>query len=390
MLFDVASPASASSSRSRTRTIGGPFYHTPAPDPFQEYRDVPLGVVGERRRARTIANDKEFIVADATRDEPEGGQRLRDVDAVQRRNTGQGVGGDSPIYFSQSTDGGATWSPGIEISGSSPRSARRSAASRTPTPATRTRARIRSSGKDGTVYVAFGNGNTPGVGHQPAPVRQVPGGEGLLEPRELDLSDEDRRRLRHRSRIGPDPVERMSGRPPVPAAERLPHGRLRRGIDLRRQRRHAVLGLGGLPQHPRRTATRTGSCRDRDSRRATTTSSTRTRPTVARLGARPSTSRRRRRSGNERPVDAVERRVTGRQEALRRLLRPSVRQLRDDRLQRHHAGHDREAATSAADDRVPANHDGVDAEPRGGQQPGPGRVPRRLHVGRDRLSAAIR
>jgi hypothetical protein len=62
-----------------------------------------------------------------------------------------GVGANSPIYFSQSTDGGITWSAGIEISGASATAWHlQRLADRTP--ATRIRARIRS-WTDGTIYV---------------------------------------------------------------------------------------------------------------------------------------------------------------------------------------------------------------------------------------------
>src|SRR6266850_1877306 len=96
--------------------IGGAFYHTPAPVPFQEYRDLPLGVVTSDNDPN-VSNDKEFIVADS---QPRSIKK-NNVYATWTRFhvTGVGVGVNSPIYFGQSTDGGATWSAGIEISGAS-------------------------------------------------------------------------------------------------------------------------------------------------------------------------------------------------------------------------------------------------------------------------------
>ena len=94
--------------------IGGAFYHTPAPGPFQEYQDLPLGVVTTDNDPN-VSNDKEFIVALLNRVAP----NRTTVYATWTRFavTGVAVGVNSPIYFSQSTDGGATWSTGIEISG---------------------------------------------------------------------------------------------------------------------------------------------------------------------------------------------------------------------------------------------------------------------------------
>src|SRR4249919_3404270 len=45
VLFDINSAASAFVVAKSNADIGGTFYHSPAPGPFQEYSDVPLGVV---------------------------------------------------------------------------------------------------------------------------------------------------------------------------------------------------------------------------------------------------------------------------------------------------------------------------------------------------------
>ncbi len=142
--------------------IGGSFYHSPAPLSFQEYRDVPLGVVALDNDPN-IFHDKEFIVADAN----SGSPKVDNVYATWTRfdsNTGAGVGANSPIYFSQSTDGGATWSPGIEISGSNAAICTVFSGESDPNACDQDQGSHPVVGKDGTIYVAFGNGNTPVAG----------------------------------------------------------------------------------------------------------------------------------------------------------------------------------------------------------------------------------
>ena len=69
------------------------------------------------------------------------------------------AGNHSPIYFSQSTDGGATWSDPIEISGSDanicPLGGGACNDDQGSNPVV---------GPDGTIYVSFANGNVPGNG----------------------------------------------------------------------------------------------------------------------------------------------------------------------------------------------------------------------------------
>ena len=141
---------------------GGAFFHSTVPDPFQEYRDVPLGVAASDE-SETIANDKELLVADASNKSP----KKDNVYVTWTRfnfDTGQGVGADSPIYFSQSTDGGATWSTGIEISGSSQTYCTVGSGEQNPNACDQDQGSDPIVGKDGTVYVGFGNGNVPGAG----------------------------------------------------------------------------------------------------------------------------------------------------------------------------------------------------------------------------------
>ena len=116
ILFDVAANASAFVVMKSNAGIGGAYYHTPKPLSFQAYRNSPVGIVASDDD-ETIFHDKEFLIADAGKSSP----KKNNVYATWTRFaiTGVGAGADSPIYFSQSTDGGATWSPGIEISGAS-------------------------------------------------------------------------------------------------------------------------------------------------------------------------------------------------------------------------------------------------------------------------------
>jgi hypothetical protein len=141
--------------------INGAFYHTPAPLSFQEYQDVPLGVVANDNDPN-IFNDKEFIVADSQR----RSIKQNNVYATWTRFavTGVGVGANGPITFSQSTDGGATWSAGIEISGANAAACTVFSGEANPNACDQDQGSHPIVGPDGTVYVAFGNGNTPTVG----------------------------------------------------------------------------------------------------------------------------------------------------------------------------------------------------------------------------------
>jgi hypothetical protein len=150
----VTSPANAIVVAKSNKEIGGAFYHTPDSTlSFQTYRTLPLGVVANDI-SPTIFNDKEFIVADATGSSPKADNVYATwtrFDATQN---------NSPIYFSQSTDGGATWSTGVEISGSN------AAVCTFPAPprCDQDQGSHPIVGPDGTIYVAFGNANTPLVG----------------------------------------------------------------------------------------------------------------------------------------------------------------------------------------------------------------------------------
>jgi hypothetical protein len=163
VLFDITSAASAFLVAKSNAGIGGAFYHSPNPaGGFQTYRDEPLGVVANDNDPN-IAHDKEFIVADSTKSSP----KADNVYATWTRfdfDTGAGVGAHSPIYFSQSTDGGATWSPGIEISGANATACTAGSAEANPNACDQDQGSDPIVGSDGTVYVSFFNGNTPTLG----------------------------------------------------------------------------------------------------------------------------------------------------------------------------------------------------------------------------------
>jgi hypothetical protein len=161
VLFDITSVASAFVVMKSNAGIGGAYYHTPKPLAFQAYRDTPVGVVASDNDPN-IFNDKEFIVADSGAASP----KKNNVYATWTRfnfATGAGVGGDSPIYFSQSLDGGATWSSGLEISGASAACTAFSGKAN-PNACDQDQGSDPIVGPDGTIYVTFGNGNTPTAG----------------------------------------------------------------------------------------------------------------------------------------------------------------------------------------------------------------------------------
>ena len=203
--------------------IGGAFYHTPAAIPFQEYNDLPLGVVTTDGTPNAF-NDKEFIVADS---HPHS-IKQNTVYATWTRFlfTGVGVGVDSPIYFSQSTDGGATWSTGIEISGASASACTSGSAETSINACDQDQGSHPIVGHDGTVYVAFGNGNTPLIGiNQHMIVSCAPAYDCSIPSSwsaPVKITDDYGTQPG-----GPVAFDRLSRRQPVPATKRLPAGRLR-------------------------------------------------------------------------------------------------------------------------------------------------------------------
>ena len=160
VIFDVASAANAIVVAKSNAGIGGRFYHSPATGSFQEYT-TNVGVVASGNNP-AAALDKEFIVADAN----PGSPKVNNVYATWTliELTGSGVGIHSPIYFGQSTDGGATWSPGIEISGSNAAYCLEFSGEVDPNTCDQDQGSHPIVGPDGTIYVAFGNGNLAGTG----------------------------------------------------------------------------------------------------------------------------------------------------------------------------------------------------------------------------------
>jgi hypothetical protein len=102
LLFDINSAASAVAVMKSNAGLGGAFYHTPSPVAFQTFRTSPVGVVASDNDPN-VAHDKELMVADASPVSP----KKNNVYMTWTRfaATGVGVGGNSPIYFSQSTNG---------------------------------------------------------------------------------------------------------------------------------------------------------------------------------------------------------------------------------------------------------------------------------------------
>jgi hypothetical protein len=152
VFFDINSGANAVLAMKSNAGNGGSFYHSPDPTGgFQEYRDTPVGVIANDD-GNEFANDKELMTTDTWASSPKR-------DNVYMTWTRFNAAGHSPIYFSQSEDGGATWSAPIEISGSDanicPLGGGACNDDQGSDPVV---------GPDGTIYVSFANGNVPGNG----------------------------------------------------------------------------------------------------------------------------------------------------------------------------------------------------------------------------------
>jgi hypothetical protein len=161
VIFDVASAANAIVVVKSNAGIGGAFYHTPAQIPAQTFSTAPLGVVANLNDPAK-ALDKEFIVADSTPTSPKADNVYATYTLFEL--TGAGVGIHSPIYFSQSTDGGTTWSPGVEISGSNAAACTDFSGEADVNACDQDQGSDPIVGPDGTIYVSFLNGNTPNPG----------------------------------------------------------------------------------------------------------------------------------------------------------------------------------------------------------------------------------
>src|SRR6266567_1712515 len=113
----------------------GTFLHSPDDadnGSFVEYADTPVGLIHDNFSNPALSDDKEFIAVDTT-----NGANRGNVYAVWTIFNFGCTGGSycsSPIFFSKSTDGGATWNcppgspdcgiadpgPPVEISGNNP------------------------------------------------------------------------------------------------------------------------------------------------------------------------------------------------------------------------------------------------------------------------------
>jgi len=152
IIFDVAAAANAIVVAKSNAANGGSFFHSPRVQAFQEFRAIPLGVVASDNNP-SIFNDKEFINVDRGLSSP----KRDNVYVTWTRFTDT----NSPIYFSQSTNGGDTWSAGVEISGANAAVCTFGSGGPNPNACDQDQGSWPFSAPDGTIYVVFGNGNTP-------------------------------------------------------------------------------------------------------------------------------------------------------------------------------------------------------------------------------------
>jgi hypothetical protein len=152
VFFDVADNESAIWVAKSRAPIKGRFYHIPDDAAaFQLYRTDVMGEVANDNDP-AVFHDKELMQADSRAASPKKGRiyvTWTRFDAAH-----------SPIFFSQSTDGGATWSPGVEINGANPAHC----TFPVPGPCNDDQGSHPVVGPDGTIYVIFGNSNTPNAG----------------------------------------------------------------------------------------------------------------------------------------------------------------------------------------------------------------------------------
>ncbi len=170
VIFDDPGPASAILVTKSNANFGGSFFHSPVSGPTQRFRTLPLGVV-VNTNTPLLFHDKEFIFSDAN---PASPKRDNVYVTWTRFRFGCPTADDyceSPIFFSQSTDGGATWSPpgGVEISGAGSTCILANFFDPTLLPHNACNFDQGSwmvIGPDGTLFVFFNNGNTPTIVNQ--------------------------------------------------------------------------------------------------------------------------------------------------------------------------------------------------------------------------------
>ena len=165
VVFDVFAAPSGILVTKSNAAFGGAFFHSPFPNPTpgpQAYVTLPLGVV-TNDNTPLIFNDKAFIFSDGNPASPKRDRVY--VTWTRFRMDALGNFLESPIFFSQSTNGGATWSRIVEINGAS--SACVGGNTFDPRiPANECNFDEGSwmvIGPDGTLYVFFNSGNTPTI-----------------------------------------------------------------------------------------------------------------------------------------------------------------------------------------------------------------------------------
>jgi hypothetical protein len=156
VFFEVADNESAIWVAKSNWPNGGAFYHTPRPGTFQEYTTTGMGQPASDNDPN-VFHDKELMVADSRSTSPKKGRVY--VTWTRFQGLATPPGQISPIVFSQSTDGGATWSPAVVISGVN--GSLCTDFSATPGACDQDQGSHPVVGPDGTIYVIFGNGNTP-------------------------------------------------------------------------------------------------------------------------------------------------------------------------------------------------------------------------------------
>ena len=163
VFFDVADVESAIWVAKSNAPLKGRMYHEPRQiDAFQQYRTAVMGEPANDAD-ENIFHDKELMVADSRDSSSKKGSVY--VTWTRFETNATPVGGRSPIVFSQSTDGGATWSPQVIINGRSTAFCTDfSGTPGDPNACDQNQGSHPSVGPDGTIYVVFGNGNTPEAG----------------------------------------------------------------------------------------------------------------------------------------------------------------------------------------------------------------------------------
>jgi hypothetical protein len=162
VFFDVADFESSIWVAKSNYPINGRYYHEPREIPFQEYRTAVMGEPASDADP-DIFHDKELMQADSRDTSSKKGRVY--VTWTRFETNATPVGGRSPIVFSQSTDGGATWSPQVIISGAAGAFCTHFGGTPdNPNACDQDQGSHPVVGPDGWIYVIFGNGNTPEAG----------------------------------------------------------------------------------------------------------------------------------------------------------------------------------------------------------------------------------